>query len=104
MEAKLINTSQNNYIEYSEKEVSDFMKIIKKEILTDLNSEEEANLISSPSDEQNDYLYLLRYTRYIKEEFNISIVNMINYYIIKFKSFPKNYRNESNFTYKIIDL
>ena len=104
MEAKLINTSQNNYIEYSEKEVSDFMKIIKKEILTDLNSEEEANLISSPSDEQNDYLYLLRYTRYIKEEFNISIVNMINYYIIKFKTFPKHFRNEPNFTYKIIDL
>ena len=80
------------------------MKIIKKEILTDLNSEEEANLISSPSDEQNDYLYLLRYTRYIKEEFNISIVNMINYYIIKFKTFPKHFRNEPNFTYKIIDL
>ena len=30
METKKINTSQNNYIEYSEKEVSDFMKIIKK--------------------------------------------------------------------------
>ena len=94
MEAKQINTSQNNYIEYSEKEVSDFMKIIKKEMLTDLNYEEKANLISSSGDEQNDYLYLLRYTRYIKEEFNISIVNMINYYIIKFKSFPKLFINE----------
>jgi len=104
METNNNNMSQNNYIEYSEKEVSDFMKIIKKEMFTNLNSEEEAYSISSPSDKQNDNLYLLRYTRYIKEEFNISIVNMINYYIIKFKSFPKHYRNEPNFTYKIIDL
>ena len=78
------------------------MKITKKEKLNDLNSKDEP--ISSLDDEENAHLYLLRYSRYIKEEFNISIVNMINYYIIKFKSFPKNYRNESNFTYKIIDL
>ena len=79
METNNNNTSQNNYIEYSEKEVSDFMKIIKKEMFTNLNSEEEAYSISSPSDKQNDNLYLLRYTRYIKEEFNISIVNMMNF-------------------------
>ena len=78
------------------------MKIIKKEKLNDLNSED--NPISSPDDEENAHLYLLRYTRYIKEEFNISIVNMINYYIIKYKTIQKNYRNEPNFTYKIIDL
>ena len=74
-----INDNYCNYIEYSKKEVSDFMKIIKKEMFTNLNSEEEAYSISSPSDKQNDNLYLLRYTWYIKGELNISIVNMMNF-------------------------
>ena len=39
METNKNNTSQNNYIKYSEKEESDFMKIIEKEMPADLNSE-----------------------------------------------------------------
>ena len=105
METIKINSSQNNYVEFSVKEVSDFMKRIKKEMLTSFHFEEkEFNPISSLCEEEKDHLYLLRYTRYIKQEFNISIVNMINYYIVKFNSFPKHYKNEPNFIYKIIDL
>ena len=105
MQKRKISQDNTTNIEYSHEEVLEFMKIIHKELYHNLHSKEEvSNHINLTDEEEKDQQYYTRYTQYIKEEFNICIVNMFNYYIIKNKSFPKLQRNEPNFNYKIIDL
>ena len=100
-----ISEDNNTNIVYSSEEVKEFMKTIHKELYHNLHEKEEvSNQLNLTDEEEKDHKYYTRYTQYMKEEFNISIINMINYYIIKFNSFAKHYKNEPNFNYKIVDL
>ena len=92
-------------IKFSQEEVSSFMKILKEKLYSYLNlgKEESNNHINSINDNEKYSLYYLRFTRYILKEFNSTIVNMIISYI-NYKSFPKQYKNQPNFIYKIINI
>lgn len=90
-------------------------KGIKKAIKNDLYSRYTSNEKNKPninvdqispimSKEEEDTTYNNKYRKYISEEFNSTIVNMLVIYINRNKSFPKKYQNESNFIYKFINL
>ena len=46
----------------------------------------------------------MKYTKYMSEEFNSTIVNMLIIYIKQSKTFPVNYQKEPNFINKFINL
>ena len=79
------------YNQYSNKEID--KQKIKNDALFPLISKEE-----------EDIIYNNKYTNYISEEFNSSIVNMIIIYINKNKYFPLRYQNESKFINKLINM
>ena len=53
-------------------------------------------------DQEKDYY--IKYTKYMSEEFNSTLVNMFITYINRNKCFPIEYQKESNFINKFINL
>jgi len=49
-------------------------------------------------------LYYFKYAKYLQQEFNSTIVNMIISYINRINSFPEMNKKEINFNYKISNL
>ena len=93
-------------------EIEEIKKVIRNELYSQYSSIEkddklkQKNIISyqNKTSEEKDMLYSLKYSKYMKEEFNSRIVNMIILYINKNKSFPLKFQKESNFIYKFINL
>ena len=61
-------------------------------------------IFTNISKEEEDYIYNSKFTKYISEELNSSIVNMLVIYINKSKSFPLKYKNEPKFVNKLVNL
>lgn len=88
-------------------------KLIKNELYSNYSSIEKNKPINTidngidfpfMSKEEEDKIYINKYTKYISEEFNSTIVNMIVLYINKSKSFPLQYQKEQNFMFKFVNL
>ena len=86
-------------------------KLIKQELYTNYtengkkkeeNIFESLYLISSKEEKENDYNK--RYSKYIAEQFNSTLVNMLITYINNNSSFPRDFQLESNFIYNLINL
>ena len=56
------------------------------------------------SKEQEDKIYYNKYIKYINEEFNSTIVNMLVVFINRSKSFPLKYQKEPFFIIKLVNL
>lgn len=103
MEEKQIKPKKSVCIKFTPKQISNFKKKLKIEFHSDLNSfKDELNNINK--DETNSELYFLRYIQYAMHEFNSKIVNMIIVYYNQNKSFPKLFKSEPNFIYKLINI
>ena len=106
METKTYKKKHSPCFNFSKEEVNIFLKEIKNEFYSHMNS------IEKESSEKNnikvcaikDRSYILRYNQYMETEFNSAIVNMIVIYIEKINSFPEQYKNEANFIYKMVNL
>lgn len=90
-------------IKFTKTQISNFKKKLKIEFYSYFNTLQE-ELNNNIKDETKTSLYFLRYTQYIKYEFNCQIVNMMIVYFNRIKSFPKRFKNESNFIYKLVNL
>ena len=86
-------------------------KLIKKELYTNYtengkkkeeNIFESLYLISSKEEKENDYNK--RYSKYIAEQFNSTLVQMLITYINNNSSFPRDFQLEQNFIYNLINL
>ena len=107
MKSKNIKYKHSPCINFCKEDVSKFMKIIQNEFYSNMNIIEEepsGNNICQNIDEKRERLYFLKYERYMKQEFNSTIVNMIVIYMEKINSFPEQYKNEPTFIYKMINL
>ena len=86
-------------------------KIIKTELYSQYSSSEldkhknntQENCLQISNNEE-DNIYNLKYTKYMLEEFNPKIVNMIISYLNKSKSLPIKYKIEPDFIFKFINL
>ena len=103
---------KNTTIIYSQEEVAAFMKKIKLEFYSFLNlnfsknkkNESKANSSYTSSDGDNTKLYYLKYIKYMINDFNSTIVNMMILYINHNNSFPETYKKEQDFIYNMIRL
>ena len=92
--------------------IEEIKKLIKNELYFQYSSIEKDDKIKQKynlsyqmkTTEEQDKIYSMKYSKYISEEFNSRIVNMIIIYINKNKTFPLNFKNEPNFIYKFINL
>ena len=93
-------------------DIEEIKKVIKKELYSKYSSIEnddklkQKNNITYPikTSEEEDKIYSMKFSKYMSEEFNSRIVNMIILYINKNKSFPLKFQKESNFIYNFINL
>ena len=93
-------------------DIEKIKKVIKKELYSQYSSiENDDNLrhknTKTPpikTSEEEDKIYSMKFSKYLAEEFNSRIVNMIILYINKNKSFPLEFKKESNFIYNFINL
>lgn len=85
-------------------------KLIKNELYSHYHSQniKKENILSSfysqNEKEEKEKIYYNKYTKYMGEEFNSTIVNMLITFINKNKDFPKEYQNEPYFINKFINL
>ena len=90
-------------------EIKKIKKLIKQELYSNytmgkINSQDinPLEFQNKPEDYQKEYY--LKYTKYMSEEFNSTIVNMLIIYIKQSKTFPVDYQKEPNFINKFINL
>ena len=90
-------------------EIQKIKKRIKQELYSNYTMEklnkQDINPLefqNKPEDIQKEYY--MRYTKYMSEEFNSTIVNMLIIYIKQSKTFPVGYQIEPNFINKFINL
>ena len=86
-------------------------KAIKEELYSKYSSHELDKLKNKAkenclqiSNEEEEKIYNLKYSKYMLEEFNPKIVNMIISYLNKSKSLPFKYKIETDFIFKFINL
>ena len=91
--------------------VKKIKKLINQELYTNYikngkkkeeNIFESLYLINSKEEKENDYNK--RYSKYIAEQFNSTLVHMLITYINNNNSFPSDFQLESNFIYNLINL
>ena len=106
MKKNEIKQNKSTCITYTKKEISNFKKLTKLELYSDLNNNtEDLNEDNnSPKDENMDNIYFSRYTQYTMHEFNSKIVNMIIVYFNLINLFPNKLKKEPNFINKIINM
>ena len=83
-------------------DIEEIKKVIKKELYSKYSSIENddklkhKNNIAYPikTSEEEDKIYSMKFSKYMSEEFNSRIVNMIILYINKNKSFPLKFQKE----------
>lgn len=91
-------------------DIAKIKKIIDDELYANYNTIEEENkvnkndVIQIMSKEKEDKIYYNKYTKYITEEFNSKIVNMLVVFINRNKSFPLKYKKEPFFIIKLVNL
>ena len=86
-------------------------KLIKEELYSKYPKNNNKNkedltspLFSLNREKEQEKDYYIKYTKYMSEEFNSTIVNMFITYINRNKYFPIEYQKESNFINKFINL
>ena len=86
-------------------------KVIKHELFSQYSSPELDKLKNKNredflliSNEEEEKLYNIKYRKYLSEEFNSKIVNMIIVYLNKNKTLPLIYKIEPDFIFKFINL
>ena len=88
-------------------DIQEIKKVIKKDLYS-LYSSSKINNIDNKNkinnEEEINNLYHKKYLKYMIEDFNSRIVDMIIIYIRNNKSFPLKYEKESNFISKFINL
>ena len=91
---------------YSFKDVSKFKKKIKNEFYSYIicQKEDYREYIEEKIGDEKDRLYHFKYAKYIQQEYNSSIVNMIISYININNAFARIFKNEVDFNYRIINL
>ena len=99
------NKAQNSF------DIPKIKKAIKEELYFQYTIEEKkkSNNLMLPSlfertYEEEEREYYNRYSKYMAEEFNSTIVNMLIIFINKNKNLPMEYQKESNFINKFINL
>ena len=86
-------------------------KLVKEELYSkyqknNQNNKEysNSNLFTLNKEKEQEKDYYIKYTKYMSEEFNSTLVNMFITYINKNKNFPIEYQRESNFINKFINF
>ena len=80
-------------------------KLIKDELFsyyTKNDKDENNKIINNKEDEETEYNN--RYSKYMVEDFNITLVNMLIIYINKNKTLPNGFKKEPNFMNKFVNL
>ena len=91
-------------------DIAKIKKIIDNELYSYNNTIEKENKENSNdvlqilSKDQEDQIYYNKYTKYIAEEFNSTIVNMLVVFIKRSKTFPVKYQKEPFFIIKLVNL
>ena len=91
-------------------DIAKIKKIIDNDLYSNYNTIEKENIVKNNdvlqilSKEQEDKIYYNKYTKYITEEFNSSIVNMLVVFINRSKTFPLKYQKEPFFIIKLVNL
>ena len=91
-------------------DIAKLKKIIYNDLYSNYNTIDEENKVNNNdalqilSKEQEDKIYYNKYTKYITEEFNSTIVNMLVVFINKSKTFPLKYQKEPFFIIKLVNL
>ena len=93
----------------SKDDIKRIKKLIKQELYSNytmgkFNSQDINLLEFQKKPEDNEKEYYMKYTKYMSEEFNSTIVNMLIIYIKQSKTFPAPYQIEPNFINKFINL
>jgi len=106
MEAKTYKYKHSPCFNYSLKDVTKFKKKIKNKFYSNVKYHEQhsGEYTNKKIGDEKDRLYYFKYTQYIQQKFNSSMINMIISYINRNNSFPKINKNEINFNYKICNL
>ena len=106
MESKTFKYKHSPCFNYSLKDVSKFKKRIKNEFYSYIICQEEISRenINKKIEDEKERLYYFKYAKYLQQEFNSTIVNMIISYINRINSFPEMNKKEINFNYKISNL
>ena len=106
MESKTFKYKHSPCFNYSLKDVSKFKKRIKNEFYSYIICQEEISRenINKTIEDEKERLYYFKYAKYLQQEFNSTIVNMIISYINRINSFPEMNKKEINFNYKISNL
>ena len=80
-------------------------KLIKDELFsyyTKNDKDENNKIINNKEDEETEYNN--RYSKYMLEDFNVTLVNMLITYINKNKTLPNDFKKEPNFMNKFVNL
>ena len=91
-------------------DITKIKQFINNELYSNYNILEEENKVNNNdviqllSKDHEDKIYYNKYTKYITEEFNSSIVNMLVVFINRSKTFPLKYQKEPFFIIKLINL
>ena len=106
MESKTFKYKHSPCFNYSLKDVSKFKKRIKNEFYSYIICQEEISRenINKKIEDEKERLYYFKYAKYLQQEFNSTMVNMIISYINRINSFPEMNKKEINFNYKISNL
>ena len=106
MESKTFKYKHSPCFNYSLKDVSKFKKRIKNEFYSYIICQEEISRenINKTIEDEKERLHYFKYAKYIQQEFNSTMVNMIISYINRINSFPEMNKKEINFNYKISNL
>ena len=106
MESKTFKYKHSPCFNYSLKDVSKFKKRIKNEFYSYIICQEEISRenINKIIEDEKERLHYFKYAKYLQQEFNSTIVNMIISYINRINSFPEMNKKEINFNYKISNL
>ena len=106
LESKTFKYKHSPCFNYSIKDVSKFKKRIKNEFYSYVICQEEISRenINKKIEDETERLFYFKYAKYIKQEFNSTIINMIISYINSINSFSKINKKEFVFNYKISNL
>lgn len=77
---------------------------LKKQARDHLYNSEENDENKDSKKKDSEILYNREYSKYIREEFNSKIVNMVIIFLNRCKNFPKKFKTEPEFIKKFIDL
>ena len=92
-------------------EIKKIRKLIKQELYSNytMGKLNQQKTVFNPLDfqnkpEDNQKEYYMKYTKYMSEQFNSTIVNMLIIYIKQSKTFPSSYQTEPNFFNKLVNF